>query len=168
VRRSAASLALALAVLAAGCGYTLRGTLPSHLQTIAVPIFQNKTLEPAVENVLTRAVVEAFAINGRLRVVDLERADAVLEGEIIDYHVESIAFDPDANVRQYRLVIGLNLRLRDRTRNQLLFDEANLREQADFRVLGAVAETISREEVALRAAAVEIARSIVSLAVDRF
>jgi outer membrane lipopolysaccharide assembly protein LptE/RlpB len=168
VRLRPAPLALAVAVLLGGCGYSLRGTLPPHLKTIAVPIFANRTLEPAVESVLTRAVVEAFSTNGRLRVVEAARADSILEGEVVGYHVESIAFDPRANVQQYRVLVTVNLRFRDVVRNEVLFEEHGLQERADFRVLGDVAQTIAREETALRAAATEMARTIVSLAVDRF
>jgi hypothetical protein len=80
----------------------------------------------------------------------------------------SIAFDPAANVRLYRLVVTLNVRLHDRRRNTLLFDQQGLSEKADFRVSGAVSETISREEIALRAATLDIARAVVALAIERF
>jgi outer membrane lipopolysaccharide assembly protein LptE/RlpB len=165
VRRGALLL---LAALLAGCGYTVNGTLPSHIKTVAVPIFQNRTSEPAIEGLITRAVVEAFSTNGRLTVVSREQADAVLDGEITSYAVSSIAFNRDANVVQYRLLVTINLRMRDLRRNTVLFQENNIREQADFRVQNAVSQTISREETALRAAAVDIGRSIVSLAVTRF
>jgi lipopolysaccharide assembly LptE-like protein len=162
-------LAVLLAALAAGgCGYTVGGTLPSHIKTVAVPIFRNHTPEPAIEGFITRAVVEAFSTNGRLTVVGTDRADAILDGDITGYSVSSIAFDKDANVRQYRLVVTLNLKMRDVRRGGLLFQQNGVREQADFRVQSAVAQTISREETALRAAAVDIARSIVSLTVTRF
>lgn len=159
---------LALATALAGCGYALHGNLPNHVQTVAVPVFANKTAEPAIENFLTQAVVEAFATNGRLRVVKTEEADAILEGEVVGYEIQALAFDPRASIRQYRLVVTMNLRFRDVKKNALLFEQARLQERADFRVVGAVSQTISREESALRAAAVEIARSIVSLAIDRF
>lgn len=159
---------LLVAALLGGCGYTVNGTLPSHIKTVAVPIFQNRTSEPAIEGLITRAVVEAFSTNGRLKVVSREQADAVLDGEITSYAVSSIAFNRDANVVQYRLLVTINLRMRDLRRNTLLFQENNIREQADFRVQNAVSQTISREETALRAAAVDIGRSIVSLAVTRF
>jgi outer membrane lipopolysaccharide assembly protein LptE/RlpB len=165
--RFAVPLLLATGLLG-GCGYTVGGTLPAHIQTIAVPIFQNRTQEPAIEGFITRAVVEAFSTNGRLKVVGREAADALLDGEIIGYHVTSIAFDRNANVRQYRLLVTVNLRLRDLRRNALLFQQDNVREQADFRVVGQVAQTISREETALQAAAVDIGRAIVSLAITRF
>ena len=161
-------LLLVLGALLTGCGYTVHGTLPPHIQTVAVPIFHNRTPEPAIEGFITRAVVEAFSTNGRLKVVGSDKADAILDGEITGYNVTSIAFDRDANVRQYRLLLTVNLRMRDLRRNTVLFQQNDVREQADFRVQNAVSQTISREETALRAAAVDIGRAIVSLAVTRF
>ena len=165
----APALALGLlAVALAGCGYSFRGNLPDHIKTVAVPVFTNKTAEPAVETLLTSAVVEAFASNGRLRVVKPDEADAILDGEVTGYNVQSIAFDNLANVRQYRLVVTMNLRLRDVRKSAILFEEQSLKEKADFQVLGAVSQTIGAEEGAVRSAAIEIARSIVSLTIDRF
>jgi len=171
VTRSGRAPALGLVLLAValtGCGYSFHGNLPDHIKTVAVPVFTNKTSEPAVESLLTSAVVEAFASNGRLRVVRPEDADAILDGEVVGYCVQSIAFDNQANVRQYRLQVTTNLKLRDVRRSTVLFEQQSLREKADFQVLGAVSQTIGAEEGAVRSAATEIARSIVSLTVDRF
>jgi hypothetical protein len=165
--RPAALAALALLALG-GCGYTVGGSLPSHIRTVAVPIFANHTTEPAVESLLTRAIVEAFSTNGRLKVVQPADADAILDGEVIGYALNSIAFDPDANVRQYRLTVTLNLTFRDVRRNEVLFQQRGFQERADFQVQAAVAETISREESALRGAAIDIARTVVNLAIERF
>jgi outer membrane lipopolysaccharide assembly protein LptE/RlpB len=159
---------LVLLVVAAGCGYSLRGNLPGHIKTVAVPVFRNRTSEPGVENFLTGAVVEAFSTNGRLTVVQAEQADSILEGEVTGYQVQSVAFDPSANVQQYRLVVTMNLRFRDVKRDVVLFEQQNLQERSDFRTLGVVSQTISREETALRAAATDIARAIVALSIDRF
>jgi outer membrane lipopolysaccharide assembly protein LptE/RlpB len=164
--RRQAFLLLLLAV--AGCGYSLRGNLPSHIKTIAIPVFVNKTQEPAVENFITQAVVDAFVTSGQLKVVFPEDADAILEGEIVGYRLESLSFDPRANVREYRLLVTLNLQFRDARKNVVLWRQEGLQEKADFRVPGQVTATISREEAAVRRAAVDIGRSIVNLAVDRF
>ena len=163
-RRALALMAVALA----GCGYSLRGNLPGHIRSVAVPVFTNRTSEPAVENILTQAVVQAFSTNGRLRVVKPDQADAILEGEVVDYQILALAFDPRANIQQYRLVVTMNLRMRDVRSNTLLFEQPRFQEKSDFRVFGAVSKTISREETALQAAAVDIGRAIVSLAIDRF
>ena len=151
-----------------GCGYTLRGTLPSHIKTIAVPIFANRTQQPGVEGFITRAVVEAFSTNGRLRLAPADKADAILEGEVTAYSVGAIAYDQSANITVYRLTVSLNLKLRDVRAKKVLFSQDGFNEQTDFRVQGAVSATISREQDALGAAAVEIGRSVVSLAIQRF
>jgi hypothetical protein len=162
------AILLGIVALAAGCGYTVRGHLPDDVRTIAIPVLANKTTKPAVETEMTRALADAFATDGRLRVVSRDQADSVLEGEVTGYELISIAFDPRANVRLYRLVVTMNVRLRDVRRNALLFEQYGFSEKADFRVLGAVSETIAREEIALRAATVDIARAVVALAIERF
>ena len=161
-------LALAAILGLGACGYSFRGTLPSHIHTVAVPIFLNRTQEPGVDSIITNAVAQAFVTNGRLRVVRLADADAILDGEIMSYSVSPIAYDQSLNIQLYRLVVVLNLRMRDVRRNTVLFQQANVAEQADFRVAGPVSDTIAREETALTQASGEIARSIVSLAIDRF
>ena len=162
---------LALAVAAVGlggCGYSFHGTLPSHIQTIAVSIFENRTLQPNVDSIITRAVVQAFATDGRLRVVRRADADALLEGQIVGYSVGAIAYDQSLNIQAYRLTVTLSLTMRDLRRNTLLLNQAPVSEQADFRVAGSVATTIDLEESALTRAADVIARNIVSYAIQRF
>jgi hypothetical protein len=162
--------ALALAVLATGCGYTigLGGNLPSHIKTVAVPIFVNGTQQPAVENFITAAVVNAFVTSGRLKVVPVSQADSILEGEIVGYHLDAIAFNQSVNITEYRLRVRVNIKFRDVRQNSTLWVQDGLEEWADFRVQGQVSDTIAREDVATRQAAVEIGRRIVAAAVDRF
>ncbi len=162
------STVLLVVAIVAGCGYSLRGNLPGHIRTVAIPVFGNKTQEPAVENFLTRAVVDAFVTSGRLKVVRPEDADAILEGEIVGYRLDSLSFDPRANVREYRLTVTLNLQFRDVKQNVMLWRQEGIQEKADFKVAGQASATISSEEAALRLAAVDIGRAIVNLAVDRF
>ena len=167
--RALAELVVLGATLAsAGCGYSLRGNLPDHIKTVAVPVFQNRTPVPAVENFLTNAIVNAFASNGRLRVTTVDGADSVLDGEITSYYLQSIAYDAAANIRQFRLTVTLNLRFRDVRRNEVLFQRTGFSDRADFAVPGTVAETITASEGALQQAATQIARSVVSFAVERF
>ena len=163
--------AIALGLLAAaitGCGYSFRGNLPEHIQTVAVPVFANKTGEPRIESLLTNGVVEAFSTNGRLRVVNREDADSVLEGEVISYSVYQISYDSQASVKQYRLTVTVNIKLLDMKKSAVLFEEHGLSEKADFNVQSAVSQTIAVEETAVRSAAIEIGRAIVSITLSRF
>ena len=164
------ALALALAALSTGCGYSvgLRGNLPAHIKTVAVPIFTNQTQEPAVENVITAAVVNAFVTSGRLKVVPIDEADSILEGTITGYNLELIAFSSNINVTEFRVRVQVNIRFRDVRENTMLWKQDGLEERADFRVQGQVSDTIAREDSAARQAAVDIGRRIVASAVDRF
>ena len=163
------SLILASAfLLLGGCGYSLRGSLPGHIRTVAIPVFANKTQEPAVENFLTRAVVDAFVTSGRLKVVRLEDADSIFEGEVTGYQLNALSFNRQANVQEYRLTVTLNLQFKDVKNNSVLWHKEGLPQTADFRVQGQVSQTISSEETALRTATVDIGRAIVNLTMERF
>jgi outer membrane lipopolysaccharide assembly protein LptE/RlpB len=152
----------------AGCGYTLQGNLPDHLKTVSVPVFKNRSSEAGAESTITAAVVNAFTTNGRLRVVPLDRADSVLEGEITNYSVQSLTYDSKLNLRSYQLTVSMDVRFRDLKRSELLWSQNGLTEQVSFDVAGQVSDTISREEGAVKQAALEIGRKVVSRAVDRF
>jgi hypothetical protein len=159
-----------LAGLVGGCGYSvgLGGNLPSHLKTVAVPIFVNSTQQPAVESVITAAVVNAFVTSGRLKVVSVKEADCILEGSIISYNLDSIAFNSSINVTEYRLRVRVNILFRDVRQGTTLYKQDGLEQWADFRVQGQVSDTLAREDQAARLAAVEIGRRIVASSVDRF
>src|SRR5881296_2730510 len=122
-RRAAGVGVLVLGLLAGGCGYTLGGNLPPHVKTVAVPIFKNLTQQPAIENVITAAVVNAFANGGRLKVVPVEQAD-------------SIAFNSSINAQEFRLRVRLNIQFRDVRNNTMLWRQEGLEERSDFRVGG--------------------------------
>ena len=160
--------ALALAVAAGGCGYTLQGNLPDHLKTVSVPVFKNQTTEPGAENTITAAVINAFTTNGRLKVVSVDRADRILDGEVTGYQVQSLTYDSKLNLRSYRLTVTMNVRFRDLRRTELIWQQDALVENVAFDVAGQVSDTISREEGAVKQAALEIGRRIVNRAVDRF
>jgi outer membrane lipopolysaccharide assembly protein LptE/RlpB len=171
---SARSAAVGLVTLAclvaalAGCGYSTKGNLPNHIKSVAVPVFKNKTNQPAIESTITAAVVNAFNFSGKLKVVPAGQADSILDGEVVGYDVQTVSVDQRINVRQYRLVVTFNLQFRDVRQGEMLFRQEGLQERADFVVPFDVSATISREEGAVRLAAVEIGRRIVNLVVDRF
>ena len=167
IARSFLPAVLVLAA-AAGCGYSLQGNLPDHLKTVSVPVFKNRTTESGAETTITAAVINAFTSNGRLKVVSLDQADSVLDGEVTGYQVQSLTYDSKLNLRSYRLTVTMNVRFRDVRRTELLWQENGLVENVSFDVAGQVSDTISREEGAVKQAALEIGRKIVSRAVDRF
>src|SRR5262249_14788668 len=166
---------LALLPLAAACGYSWRGTLPPHIRTVGVPVFANHTQWPNIEAPLTAAVANAFATDGRLKVVRPEEADAVLEADIVNYQVSVLAFDSGANPQQYRLFVTLDVRFRDARRGVMLFEQRGLQERVDYLAAPStgtgspvVADTIARQDAGIVPVAGILARDIVARAVDPF
>lgn len=73
-------------LLFSGCaGYHLGGQKPSHLRHItklAVPTFENLTLEPRLAVLVTNAVIKQLQVHGSYQIVSKNEAEAVLEGTI--------------------------------------------------------------------------------------
>ena len=81
-------LAATLACLGlSGClGYHIGPAKPSYLSdvhSIAVPTFENKTLTPRIEVLVTDTVIKQFQQDGTFRIVGGGTPDATLKGEII-------------------------------------------------------------------------------------
>ena len=61
---------LALGLACGGCGYTTStALLPSHLKTVAVPVFENATIEYNLERDITDAVIARLVQDNHLKVV---------------------------------------------------------------------------------------------------
>lgn len=110
-RRSA--LAAGLALLAAslgmtGCaGYQLGSTLPKDVKSVYVPTFENKTSEPFIEADVTREVVTGIQRDGTLKVVNKDRADAILKVTLSQFLFVPIAYDRTnrTQANEYRLIL---------------------------------------------------------------
>jgi hypothetical protein len=69
-----------------GClGYHIGPVKPAYLRdvhTIAIPIFDNKTLLPRIEALVTGTVIKQFQQDGTFQIKSEHNADAVIKGEI--------------------------------------------------------------------------------------
>jgi len=152
-----------------GCGYTTGSLLPSHMKTIAVPIFKNSIspeslsyqYHPGVEVDITREVIDRFFFDGNLRVVGVgEEADLELVGELIDYIKEPLRYGPDAkDVTEYRLTLVVNISLRDLRKDVVAWEEKNFTGDATYFTTGT-------ESSALSNAIKDLARNIVDRTVE--
>lgn len=109
-----------LLVLLAGfaltaCGYRFSGSgqFPAGVQRIFITIFENKTSEIGVENVLADAVTAEFATRANAAAVAGSRrnADAVLSGSITSVHISSISRITETVTDDARVVITVVARL---------------------------------------------------------
>ena len=92
-------VALAAAVVAAGCGYTMRPLHRTDVRTVAVAIFASKEFRRELEFDLSRELVKTIEMRTPYKVVhDPKRADTELRGEILllDAPVFSENLDTDS------------------------------------------------------------------------
>ena len=77
---------IAVSLLLTGClGYHVGPIKPSVLQdihAIAVPTFENKTLLPRIEVLITDSVIKQLQQDGTYRIANENNADAILKAEI--------------------------------------------------------------------------------------
>lgn len=131
------SLALAVALSAAACGYSFRSPVPAHLNTVYVPTFENETREFLLTQALTEAVISEFQNESRLRIAGGEAdADLVVRGTIVDYSEEALSYDPGPavtpDVFSRRVVITVDVRLTDRVLDETLWENPGLSQWGEF------------------------------------
>jgi len=88
-----------LCLLLPGCaGYSLGAQKPAHLRHItklAVPTFENLTLEPRLAVLVTNAIIKQLQNHGSYQIVARRDAEAVLEGKI--QNIQRAQFRSDRN-----------------------------------------------------------------------
>jgi hypothetical protein len=128
-------------VLLAGCGYNQSGGSKNNLsggyhwnslyredvQTVAVPIFTNKTYERGVEFRLTEAVQKQLEAHAPYKVVPRERADTILEGEVTNLSMVAISRDFQTNLpRETQLAMTVDIIWKDLRTGRILCQRRGL------------------------------------------
>jgi hypothetical protein len=165
------------AALVAGCGYTTRPGIAPHLHTIYVKPFTNKIdvtrltsgydrfpiYRHRMEVDLTNEVIDRYQFTGLLRPMRDDRADCMLEGELLDYRRDALRYDASQQVEEWRLSIVVNLRFTDQTTKQMLWEEQSFTGDTTYFALGSQSES---EASALSRAITDLARRIVERSVE--
>ncbi len=122
-------LILVVFVLLTSCGYHLThtgGIVPEGAKYIAIPTFVNNTNEPYVDIEVTKAVVNEFVHDGRLRVVSSDAADLMLTGKIVKFEMIPQSYDPNSYVLQYYISIVVDISVEDVKNHKIILKEKGL------------------------------------------
>jgi len=128
-------LPIVCVVLLMGCGYQMVGKethIPPGLNSIAIPTFKNLTFEPGIEVQFTQGFLRDFILDRRVKVVDREEADSILEGAVLAFNIFSVSYDRSGFVLEYQINVLLSLTLKKRT-GEVLWQEKGLSENLWFR-----------------------------------
>jgi hypothetical protein len=162
-----ALFALALSLLVDVCGYKPAGkgkSLPVHIKTIAVPIFQNSSLKYRVEQRFTRAVIEEILKRARgVRVTTHpDDADAVLNGDIRGFRASGSILDDRGRTRVWDLQITISVTVRDLKTHKILFENQRMSFEGEYQLSDDPQSFFNEENPAVDRVARDFAQSIVS------
>ena len=173
----ASSLVVMAAVLSSGCGYSLSGRgsfLPSYIQTIGVPMFQNHTSVYEVERKVTERVVSELIGRGRYKVLPQStEVDAVLAGEIMAISFVPSGFNQQQQASRYTLTLVAKVELRDLKANKVIWANPSLQfsEQYDMSSTNTPTDAnafLRQDANAMDRLATEFARAVVSAMLEAF
>ena len=119
------AIPLCLFALAAGCGYQFTGrgdAFPRDVRTVFVDPLVNRTKEVGVDREMTMALKTEINRKGLLRVVDrVEDADAILSGVIRTFDSRVVGVNRHDEALQYEFLLVIDLNLRRRVPDELLW-----------------------------------------------
>jgi len=158
---------VALALGAASCAYTTStALLPSHLKTVAVPVFENGTPEYTLEQAVTDAVIARFVADNHLKIVDERSADCVIKGRITLYKNSVFGFSQTAQAQEYRVTLGASVTFKDQVKNRELWSAPDLVKTANHYVVDTPGATAKTELDGRKEAIAKLAEEIVARSVE--
>ena len=108
-----------------GCGYQFVGEsslLPKEARTIYVEPFVNRSRDVGLDKELTTALRGEFYRRGQLKIVDsAEQADVILSGVIRSFADSTASVNRDDEVLQYESLLIMDVTLRRREPNEILW-----------------------------------------------
>jgi hypothetical protein len=145
-RRTVSAVALvAVGLATAGCGYQQSGSSSNapagyqwsslyrgDVRTVAVPIFGNRTYYRGLEFNLTKAVANQLEMRSPYKIVPRERADTVLEAEVVKVRLRTLSEGTGAVPQEQLFSVGVNFVWRDLRTGAILVQRKEFEQAATW------------------------------------
>lgn len=97
-------------LLLQGCGYTLHSQASLPFKEIAIDTIENRTVEPGLQDILHRAVVEEFIRQGiSVSPAARQRLSAVIQ----KFDMPSLSANKSGFSREYRIIVAVDFVITD-------------------------------------------------------
>ena len=173
------AVVVVVSILTSGCGYALAGRgsfLPADIRVVGIPLLENRTKEPRIEQIITEKIRLEFIDRGgkRYQIVSTSSgAEAVLSGAIMNIDMQPVGLDQQRASR-YLFTVTMRVQFTDSRNSQVLWSNEALtfREEYDLNTRGnaqgAGAVLLEQEGPARERLAADLARSVVSAILEAF
>ncbi|MCS7026455.1 MAG: LPS assembly lipoprotein LptE [Bryobacteraceae bacterium] len=163
-------LTLTAPALLAGCGYHVAGRadlLPKNIRTIAVVAFANNSPRYRLADRLPQSITREFISRTRYQIVsDPNRADAVLEGGVVNILTVPITFS--TNTTGVQIHVFLRVTLRERATGKVLYENANLEHRERYEIATDPVAYFEESDAALDRLSRQVGASVVSAVLEVF
>lgn len=100
-----------LSLLYSSCGiYSFGGSIPSDVNKVAIPLFDDNTSYPGVRDDLTNLVIDAFIADNTLQVTSESNADLLITGTIISINERAAIVAAGETVQQYDVYVNVKVK----------------------------------------------------------
>ncbi len=111
-------------LILAGCGfYSLAGSIPPHIKTVAIPMVENQTAEFGIVESVTQYLQNRFVEENILRLVDEDQADSILRGTITRVDDKAATFTGNEVVTEYEYSLTLAMEWYDVAEDAVLLNK---------------------------------------------
>lgn len=112
-------------ILITGCGiYSFSGSsIPRHIKTVAVPLFENSTAQYGVSQPLTDGIIAALTEDNTLKIASPKNSDSILNGSITSIREQAGQYDRNEQASDFRVYITVKLVFEDRVKRENLWEE---------------------------------------------
>jgi len=172
------ALLSALLITLSGCGYSLAGKgnfLPDYIAVVAIPTFENRSDQIAIEEIVTFKVVDEFNARGRYKIqIDVAGADAVMTGTIMSFDSAPSVLEggnteiSSSQAATYTVVIRAQVEFKDLIADKVIWQSSSFQFRDDFEIGEDEEGFFDQEGLTMQRLAEEFAKSLVSAILEAF
>ncbi len=166
---------MVLVLTVTGCGYTTGSLLPKNYRTIAIQPFKNKVsyisenaralYVPLLETNVRTAIIDRFLFDGNLHIAEADKADLLMEGDLIGLTQDSLRTDVNQNIQEYHARVIVSLKLTDTVTHKVLWEEPSFAGEVTYFTTGPQAQS---QSAALATALTDLATRVVERTIENW
>jgi len=161
VKKKYAWTIILLWFLFSACGYqfTGGGSLPSGITSISIEMFENRTSETGVENIITNDLIYEFTIHEQVVVTGSDKADAILTGVVKSISERTISHKGEYTSDERRVKLKLDLQLTDKS-GGVIWSAKDISDNEAYKVSSTKQVTERNKKVAIKRLSKRLAENI--------
>ena len=150
-----------LGLLFSACGYRFAGggSLPSGITSISVEMFENRTGETGVENIITNDLIYEFTRHEQVVVTGSDKADARLTGAVQSISERAISHTGEYTSNERRVELKLDFQLTDKS-GGVIWSAKAVSENEAYQVMPEKQSTERNKRVAIETLSKRLAENI--------